>query len=87
MKENKLVINKIEPMVVPLYSPNGELMGMVNEFELNDFLIQIKKNYVDGYYVIFNEQILPILINGKIKRPPKGFFDLIDEQLNQLMGF
>jgi len=29
---------------------------------------------------------LPVLKGGKIQRPPKGFFDQLDKDMNSLMG-
>lgn len=80
-------INKIVPQVVDLYNPNGEKIGSVNQYEFNDFLIQIKNNYIEGYYALFNGEKINIIFDGRIDYQPDGFFDTIEKQLTILMGF
>ena len=80
-------INKITPPTVDLYNPNNEKIGTVNEYEFNDFLIQLKKNYVKGYYSVFNNERVNIIEDGKIDKQPEGFFDIIEKQLDVLLGF
>ena len=82
-----IVINRIKPQKVRLYDPENQYMGMVNEYELNDILIQIKQNHIGGYYVKFNRQKIEIRHDGRIQRPPIGFFDLMDNQMEKIMGF
>jgi hypothetical protein len=80
-------INKITPPTVDLYNPDGEKIGNVNEYEFNDFLIQLKKNYVTGYHSIFNGVKVNLIEGGKIDKQPEGFFDIIEKQLTTIMGF
>lgn len=80
-------INKITPPTVDLYNPSGEKIGTVNEYEFNDFLIQMKRNYVSGYYAMHNGEKVNIIEDGKIDRQPEGFFDIVQNQLNFLLGF
>jgi sporulation protein YlmC with PRC-barrel domain len=39
-------INKIVPPTLQIYTPNGELLGTVNEYEFLDIRVQIKKQQV-----------------------------------------
>ncbi len=80
-------INKITPPTTDLYNPNGEKIGNVNEYEFNDFLIQQKNNFVEGYYCLFNGEKIKIIEDGKIDKQPEGFFDIIQNQLCVLLGF
>lgn len=75
-------INRIKPPTVDLYNPEGKKIGTVNEYEFNDVLIQLKNNYVKGYYAIFNGEKINILEGGKVDKQPDGFFDIIEKQLN-----
>lgn len=54
----------------------------------------IHHNIIKMYYFDRNETkhftkpiLMPVLEGGKIQRPPKGFFDQIDKDLEALMGF
>lgn len=76
-------INKITPQVVELFNPQNESMGFINQYELNDIRIQIRKEQAEGYYCVFNEQILNIYKDGKMNWI-SGFFDLFERQLIQL---
>ena len=78
-------VNKIVPQTVELFNHQDESMGFINQYEFYDIRIQIKKEQSEGYYCIFNKEKLFIDKNGKIKIWPKGFFDLFDEQLTELL--
>lgn len=66
---------------------------------INGLLVATKNNIISTedssiYYFDRNEQKhateaihLPVLEGGKIQRPPKGFFDQLDIDMNTLMGF
>lgn len=81
-------INRIEPQEVMVFKPNDELLGSVNQYELNDLCIQIKANKIKGYYIAFNGHRLDIDEHGRIiTLGVIGFFDLFEEQLSKIMGF
>jgi len=86
-KKKIMKINRITPPTVDLYNPDGEKIGTVNEYEFNDFLIQLKNNYIEGYHSIFNGERIDILEYGRISKQPKGFFDIIEFQMGELLGF
>lgn len=65
---------------------NGLLVATKNEI--------ISKKNISVYYFDRNEKnhateaiYLPVLEGGKIQRPPKGFFDQLDLDMETLMGF
>ena len=68
-------INKIEPPIVDVYNPNDELIGTVNEYELLDIRVQIKKAQVFGYYLIFKGIKVRVDKNGELEKYPKGLLD------------
>jgi hypothetical protein len=84
-QDQKIVINKIEPQTVELYTPDNISLGFVNEYEFNDIRIQIKQKQVDGYYCMFNGHRFNIDKNGRSKDWVVGFFDLFDNQLDKLI--
>lgn len=84
-RDTEVTIPNIKPLTVDFYNPKGELQGKINEYELNDILIQLKNNYVSGYYCLFNGEKVYILEGGVIHAQPIGFFDTIENQLHQLM--
>ena len=69
------------------YGPDDKLIGYINEYELNDILIKLKKEFVPGYYCLFKGGKINIIEGGKISSQPDGFFDLIENQLGELLGF
>ena len=89
-----LTINNIEPQIVAIYHSEGGFIGYANEYEFNDFRIQIKKNYYPGYYVSLVRTIhgyknigvdrYYIDIDGRLPNWPKELFPLIDQQLTEL---
>ena len=69
-----------------LYDGQDNLVGEIkNNAALNDVRIQIKKSELEGYYIIFENFILGIDKNGNVGHWPKGFFDLFDKQLDELL--
>lgn len=78
-------INKIIPQTVELFNPQDESMGFINEYEFNDIRIQIKEQQAEGYYCMFNGKKFNIDKNGRSKDWFKGFFDLHDNQLLELL--
>lgn len=79
-------INKITLQTAELFNPQGESMGIINEFEFNDIRIQIKKEKAEGYYCIFEGETCVIDKNGRVDYWPEGFFDLYEKQLSKLLG-
>ena len=79
-------INPIPAQIEALYY-GDEVVRWCNEYELHDVLIQLKKNYEPGYYFHYKGQRIDILPGGKLSCQPEGFFDLIEKQLQEIMGF
>jgi predicted ATPase len=73
-------INKIEPLVVEHFNPNGESLGFLNEFEHNDLKIQIVEHDVEGYYLIFNDVKITINKDGNCSSFPYGLYDVTQRQ-------
>jgi len=80
-------INKIKPFRCKIFDPDGKFLGNVNEYEFNDILIQIKEASISGYFCKYKNQKIDLLPSGRIEFQPRGFFDLLEEQLSKLMGF
>lgn len=75
----------IEP-VCRLYSPDDTLVGkIISGVQLCDVRCQIKKESVEGYYIIWNngnqDFRLNINKNGGIDYWPDGFYDQLDKYL------
>ncbi|MBF2707309.1 AAA family ATPase [Flavobacterium soyangense] len=71
---------------------NGALV-QCKKFETSKETKGINKNNLKMYYLDRDEKehktlvnYLPVLNGGKIQRPPKGFFDQLDKDMNSLMG-
>jgi hypothetical protein len=70
--------------VVQLYDSADNLIGDITSgLILTDICVQIRKNKLEGYYVIFQNERIEITSNGKIffksVRPFRGLTDLIRE--------
>jgi len=78
-------IIKVIPEKVELFSPNGDLVGILdNDHELNKIQIQIAKVGWCGYYIIWNEIKILILPNGELEQWPKGMYDQTQKDYAEL---
>jgi hypothetical protein len=81
-------VNKIVEPISTLYNSDGVEIGKITSYlELNDIRIQIKKNKVSGYYIIWEDMIIYTDKYGNLDEWPKGFYDLVDDQLNALVDW
>jgi hypothetical protein len=84
-KDIEVEVKRISAERCDLYSSKNELLGtLFNEYELNHVRIQIAQKKLEGYYVKWKDQTIPILSNGKIAHWPSGFYDLQEKQLSEL---
>lgn len=68
-----------------LYDPEGNCLGIINtSVILNDVRLQIKRQKLEGYYILFENHRIDICSNGRMNSWPTGFFDLEINQLAQL---
>lgn len=80
-----IVVNKIEPFTCEFFDPENKSLGFLNDFEFNDLRIQIKNEKGEGYYAVFDNKKLFIDADGRLKIWPKGFYDMFEKQLSQLI--
>ncbi len=78
-------VNKIKPQEVEIFDPSDNSLGFVNEYEFNDFRIQIKEYEAEGYYAMFNGHRINIDKDGGINDWIDGFFDLFQIQLSKIL--
>ena len=72
---------------------NVESLGLLNGYELYDLRIQIKDNYrnnsslagFSGYFLIYDNLLITINIQGRFSNNPKSLFDFIDGCLFKLV--
>lgn len=77
---------KITPYTCEAFDPQEKSLGFLNEYEFNDLRIQIAKEKAEGYYMqTADYKKLPILPNGKIDNWPQEFYDLIENQLTEIL--
>ncbi len=80
-----VALKKIPEQTVSIYH-GDEFVGEATYIELNDLRIQIKNNQAIGWRVVWMGEIIPIdHKSGKLHEWPKGMFDLMDEQLMELI--
>ena len=91
-------IRKIVPLGVKVYLAPDVFLGSINEYELNDLRTQIKEEFkgvvdkeLSEYYLIYNDgevdHRVDICADGMIHYWPNGFFDLLDLQVDTLIGW
>lgn len=68
-------IKTIIPPIVVVYDPLDNELGTINEYELLDIRVQIKKAQVFGYYLIFKGEKVRIDKNGTLESYPNGLLD------------
>lgn len=79
----KLEIKKIVPETVQIYHDDYGFIGDANEYEFNSLRIDIKRNKLNGYYVLKNDTRYYINKNGTLDE--WNFFDQIFNQLDELL--
>lgn len=83
-------INNVVDMTVEVYH-NDKLIGAIDtQYQLNDIRLQVKRQKLSGVYFIFvrsNDDVIRIDCdsNGNLSKWPKGFFDVIEKQLYELV--
>lgn len=94
---SEVIIRKFKESYCKLYKevenvPNGLFVGEVTSiFQVNDIQIQCKKLKSNNYFFLWEnpEGIfwrIQINENGYLSNYPVGFFDLFDDQLNELLN-
>jgi hypothetical protein len=72
-------INKIKDSKAYLFYNSTEIGLISNQLELNDVRLQIAKQKLSGYYIIFANheglQEIAIRPDGSLSHWPSGFFD------------
>ena len=83
---SRIKINKIKETTAELYGPRGGHIGTItSELQLNDIRIQIMKQNLSGYYIIWENRQIFINRDGRLHEWPVGFFDIEENQLYTLM--
>jgi hypothetical protein len=77
-------VNKIVPNTVEHFTPEGESLGFLNEYENNDLRLQILKKKAKGYYAVFNGERLDINEEGRMSSWPSGMYDLTTKQFAEM---
>ena len=78
-------VNKIIPQTVEAFDPDGNSLGFLNYFEFNDLRIQIMKEKVEGYYMMFNNERIDIDRDGDVHPWRIGFYDMGNIQINEMV--
>ena len=79
-------INEIKETTAKLYK-DKELVGEITSYlQLQDIRIQIKEAKAEGYFIDWNDHRINIDKNGLLSDWPLGFFDIVDDQLDTLLG-
>lgn len=78
--------NYIKPQTVEIFNPQGDSLGYFNEYEYNDFRLQIVINKATGYWLSYNGQVYEIDKYGMIDNHPKGLFDTLCELHSRIIN-
>ena len=80
-------INDIKETTATLIDPQGVIIGKItSQLQLDDIRIQIKEQQVSGYTIKWTTYIIEISKDGHLDEWPFGFFDIMDIQLEKLIG-
>ena len=78
--------NNIKEDEVPLYNPQGKLIGIIkNELAFNDVRIQIYKNKLEGYYIIWKDRVYKFNKYGRLFDWPDDLYQTYMNQLDMLL--
>lgn len=81
-------IHKIPDFELYLYSPEQQFLGILrHDSELNDVLLQIKQEHLDGYYIVDSTDREKYVIEPNGFIPTARFRNRNDKLLAQLVGF
>lgn len=72
-----ITIPKKEVQVVEHFAPDGTSLGFLNYFDHCALRLEIVKQDAEGYYLIFNDDIIFFDTNGHLDKYPTGLFDEI----------
>jgi predicted ATPase len=82
-------INKIKDSKACLFYNSTEIGLISSQLQLNDVRLQIAKQKISGYYIIFNNgeglQAITIRPDGSLSRWPSGFFDANEKILAEIV--
>lgn len=79
--------NNIKEDKVPLYNPQGKLIGIIkNELAFNDVRIQIYKNKLEGYYIIWKDRVYKFNKYGYLLDWPHDLYQTYMDQLDILVN-
>lgn len=82
----KIKIREIPEAKVELYSPDNELIGVIdNEVSFLDVRVQIHNQQLKGYYIVFNGIRCGIDRNGELDVYPEGLYDTRSDLLMKLL--
>lgn len=73
-----ITVNKYDVQTIEHFDNEGNSLGFLNEHENLDLRCQIAEQRVSGYYLIFNEQKIPIEPNGRIYEWEIGMYDTLE---------
>lgn len=85
-----LKINNVVDTTVAVYH-NNKLIGTIDtQYQLNDIRLQVKNQKLSGVYFLFVRpddvvERIDCDSNGNLSKWPKGFFDVIEKQLCELV--
>ena len=78
--------NNIKEDEVPLYNPQGKLIGIIkNELAFNDVRIQIYKNKLEGYHIIWKDRVYKFNKYGRLFDWPDDLYQTYMNQLDMLL--
>ena len=67
-------VKKIVPQVVEHFDPYGNSLGYLNELECLDLRVQIAKNKISGYYLVFEDTNYYIESTGQFEDFPADVY-------------
>lgn len=68
-----------------LFAPDGKYIGEIkNEYQFYDVQIQIVKEKVTGYYIVWKDHTLTFDEKGQLDKWPEGYYDRLHHAFAEL---
>lgn len=84
-----LQIRDVRDSIASVHHNNKTIGVITTQYQLNDLRLQVKENQLEGVYLCYDDgeicHRIEISPSGSLSKWPKGFFDLLERQLAQLV--
>lgn len=77
-------VNRIEPLTVEHFGPDGKSLGFLNEYENLDLRCQIAEQKAMGFHLRYKGRTININAKGELNCWPPGMYDITQDLFARL---